>query len=295
MTQDTPPPMPTAHNEDATQFIDASVPLDASVPPPFPPGQEPNKGHTNTQFAMSAMDDSVTSMGTAQQRRAEARARRPAQRPPTLLPNAEAAQSIRGPSTVRPGVLNPVQRQPEDRQRLGSRMRESSDVIAGLPQPMAPRAAQPARRPQRPASRPARAVAAPDSRKSRNNPRQTYNPQAKASAAGLLPLRYDTLANQASQHRRRLKGLYTSAKALEVCAGVVGTISLALMITSVVRLITGSESSVLTVVTAFSLSVMGYGLTSLMVIAAIALRQLAQLSAETSALIDGLSEKSPHR
>ena len=283
MSQDTPPPMPEAPEEESTRFIDAAV------PPPFPVGEPVPRSRTNTHFAISAVDD-ADSGGTAQRRKAEARLRRPAARPPTLLPNAQAQQAIRGPSTVRPGVLNPVKRQPEAASRLSGRGRESSDIIAGLPQPTA---APPKmkRRPERPSPRPARAVA--EARKPRPQPRQTYNPPHASAAPGLLPLSYEVLASHATQHRRRLKTLYTAAKALEICAGVVGTLSLALMITSIVRLMTSTPDPVMTVVTAFCMSVMGYGLTSVMVVAAIAVRQLAQLSAQTSALIDGLTQNSP--
>ena len=91
-----------------------------------------------------------------------------------------------------------------------------------------------------------------------------------------------------ADQRRRLHVLFAWARGLEVAAGVLGTISLAVLVTSVVGALLATGPALLPGAAAFVAAAAGAGLALVQVVAAVALRQLAHLSAQQTALIEAL-------
>ncbi len=296
MTQDIPPPFPPAGDEDATHFVSAM-----ESPPPFPDGPVPpeDSTHTHEQLAMPAAVESGTDVGPAgrqRRRTADARIREPApaRRRPSLLPNADAGRQVRGPDTVRPGVINPVKPRQGGGRGFGEASRESSDVISSFQHPSgeAPAVPQPIKTEGRARLRPRRPKRPPPSvqpsRQRSAPPRQTYNPPQRPAPPPMLPLNQEQLGMLIADQRRRLHVLYGFARGLEIAAGVLGTLSLAVLIASVVSILVGGGATVLSSASALAGSATGLALTLIMVVAAAAMRQLAHVSAQLAALIEAL-------
>lgn len=323
MKQERPPPFPPADGE-ATQFVSAMEP----PPPPPPMPREPvmprqETQHTNTRFAVPIANEGNTDMGPAgRQRRqtADARIRQPAPaaRRPTLLPNLASAQQVRGPKTIRPGVDNPIAVSDTGGHGFGENSRESSDIISsfqpgaggGDAQAPAPHPLKARPRPRRPSrqanvARPGRQPSGRQGRAPQGSgrqgatraapgrkppPRQTYNPPPRPSPPPALPLNQEHLGLLIADQRRRLHVLFGYARGLEIAAGVLGTLSLAVLIASLVSILLGSGSTVVASASALAGSATGLALTLLMVVGAVGLRQLAHSSAQIAALIEALCQ-----
>ncbi|MEY3011864.1 MAG: hypothetical protein RIT45_599 [Pseudomonadota bacterium] len=290
-----PPPFPeTEDDQDATSFVSLEelAPADHLV--------EPERTSTNTRFGMpAARDDSST--GPASQRRqreldAQRREPAPAQRRPTLF-GSELAAGTAGPKTVRPGVLAPVRpRTDSHKPDVGAHALESSDVIStfsadasqpAVPQPVAPRSRpRLERRPPRPAGAPQAARPAP--------PPPTMH--ALGSTLTTLPLDHEQLMAMIGNQRRRMRILFAWARALEVGAGVLGTLSLAVLVTAVVGSLLATTPALLPGAAALIGAASGVGIALMMVVGAVALRQLTHLSAQHAALLEALcTTRGPHQ
>jgi hypothetical protein len=282
-----PPPYPSEEEVESTSFVDLGA------LPPTHDGDSP-KAATNTRFTVPALrDDLVTDPRMAERREAAALQRKapaPMERRPTLT---SGAGDTRAPRTVRPGVLEPVRGRADSSHRdFSHESAESSDVIssfsAGLPpslmaQPpaMPPAEGRPRleRRPPRPAG-----VAPGGARPAPIAPAATQFIPPQSS----LPLEAEHVSALIADQRRRLHVLFAWARGLEVAAGVLGTISLAVLVTSVVGALLATGPALLPGAAAFVAAAAGAGLALVQVVAAVALRQLAHLSAQQTALIEAL-------
>ena len=116
-------------------------------------------------------------------------------------------------------------------------------------------------------------------------PTAAMNPQAQS----LLPLNPEILAARIADQRRRLHVVDGFARTLEVAAGILGTLALACLIAALVSILVGSDVSVLTAAGALVGSLCALGMTLLMVVGALGLRQIAHNNAQTAALLESLS------
>ncbi len=255
-------------------------------------------GRTNTQFAVSAMPEGghtdVNKAGLAARQIAHERLQRPVatRQRPTLLPDGFDLPPKLPTATrdARPELLQPVRRALDPSKRnFGSTRRETSDVISVVdtgdvgqpaPRPMQARAGAP-RPPTRPAIKRNTVPPRPD-------PAQRSAPPRPAPAS-FLPLPADHLHVRIIEQRQRLRLLDTFARALEVAAGVLGTLSLSVLIATLVSVIAGRDVSVLAAASALVGSATGLALTFLMVVTSASIRQLKHVSAQLAALLDSLS------
>jgi hypothetical protein len=280
------PDLPAAHDG-------PPMPTD---PPPMPadPMERP---HTREHFALATMPD----MGDETPRPASVneRIRRPAPRRkrPTLLPKS----LLRQPSNpTNDSVMQPIHgRKDLARPDLSAGRREASDVVKTFdshelganPAPLT--SANPAalRKPQhRELVRKSTAARRPPPPQ---RPVRTA-PPASPSLAHLsttLPLSAESLSMTIADQRRRLHVLDSFARGLEICAGILGTLSLAVLIAAMVSILIGNDVSVLNASSALVGSGAALGLTLLMVVAAVSLRQLAHLSAQVAALLEALANR----
>ncbi len=309
------PPLPDHMSDgepepEATAFIARQT-----APPPLPeherPGAHdvdlPDRPRTNTGLDIQAFPEgSETELGRAglaAREAADLRRRVPAprRRRPTLLPGEMPPKLPSARRTVEPGLVAPVRPAPgSSRPDLVGRARESSDVIQTFdssedvlkkdPRPLASQGNRPRPRPLRPKKQLQRKPGRP---KPRANPRSPGGaPTALAlppQTPSILPLNPDVLAVHIADQRRRLHVVDGFARALEVAAGILGTLALACLIAALVSILVGSDVSVLTAAAALVGSLCALGLTLLMVVAAIGLRQVAHNSAQTAALLESLT------
>lgn len=330
MTHDIPPPFPPAGEDAThfvpSMGAPPPIPSGRAPPPPLPqhppqrrqrhaappprphlPEQHQENPHTNTRFAVPIQGEAQTDMGPAGRERrhaADARIRQPAPvaSRPALLPNAEAARQVRGPQTIRPNVINPVRPKNDTGRGFGDNSRESSDVISSFEQAMGhnqaaprPMVADGRMRPRRSnrkpsAAQPARPLASRAAGSRQAPPRQTYNPRPRPAPPPMLPLNQEHLGLLIADQRRRLHVLYGYARGLEIAAGILGTLSLAVLIASMVSMLVGSGATVVTSASALAGGATGLSLTLIMVVGAVAIRQLAHASAQIAALIESLCQ-----
>lgn len=287
MTVDRPPPFPVDAPE-ATAFVDVDelAPADHVM--------EPERTSTNTRFGMPAARDDIAAVPgqEARQRAADARRREPAPAPrrPTLFGDALAGAKA-GPRTVRPGVLDPVRpRTDSSKPDISVQGGESSDVISTFSAdgsgPPAPARVRPRleRRPPRPAGSPNFA---------KTSPPPAIHP-ASTPVLATLPLDHEQLLAMISDQRRRLGILFAWARGLEIGAGILGTMSLAVLVTALVGSLLSQGPALLPGAAALIGAATGAGLSLTMLVAAVALRQLGHLSAQQAALLEALCTARQH-
>ncbi|MBM4343625.1 MAG: hypothetical protein FJ100_09640 [Deltaproteobacteria bacterium] len=263
---------------------------------------------TGTQFQIAAMDDVPDLPG--QPPIEIARSPAPTRQRPTLLPAAfDQPPKLPGAAkTAEPGLLRPVRPAAEPPKGPVHLQKESSDVIQvydtqnqgevkrSTLHPMAPprthapgaglQAVQPV--PPQPASRaPIRKVpTAPPNQPSGPRPAQHI---AMAAAPGPLPLNADVMVGLIAAHRGRMTTLDLFARGLEICAGVLGSLSIGFLIATLVALLVGRGYTLLGAATALVVEVAGVSLAVAMLAQAAALRHQASSAAQTAALLEALS------
>ncbi|GEM_PF-3060370 len=285
--------------EDMPQLPDAGdVPPLPGEPPPMP--MDPmDRPHTRESFAIQTIDED-DEVEPTRMRKTESRHRpAPRRKRPTLLPknmprpgtnNARRNQSVMQPVRSRQDVSRPD---------IGSTDRESSDVVhtfnpadrsspkpmntdEGLRKPRGDLRRKPGVKSRRKTNSPKRRAPAA---------RAVAPPPAARPAPSHLPLSAEQLGMLIADQRRRLHLLDAFARGLEICAGVLGTLSLAVLIAALVSILVGSDVSVLNASSALIGAVGAMALTLMMVVAALAMRQLAHLSAQVAALLEALSHR----
>jgi hypothetical protein len=227
---------------------------------------------------------------------------------PPKLPGAQRAPD--------PGLVRPVKPPADSSKPDVGQPRESSDVIAmfpadgSRPQPMQPcvpdrppsaaAAPQPGRLIRRgppshvpgghaPSPAPAWRQPAPSSQPSHPQPApHPSQPAVQAAAPLFLPLPLDRLYALVAEHRARLALLDLWARGLEIGAGLLGTVSLAVLIASLVSVLVGNGMAVVVSATAIVAACAGLALTAVMVALATALRHVAHIGAQVAALLDAL-------
>jgi hypothetical protein len=294
-----PPPFPVS-SQPQSENDRRDLRGETGSPPPFP-GDPFDKPRTQTSFNVTALNDEYTvgPEGLAAVRAANERLRHPAprRRRPTLLPD-DAPPSISSPSrTKNSALLMPVEPNIDSsKPDLNARAREVSDVIHSFDSDSgagpAPLVAQPPRLQQKSHSgrRPPRSRARPAPRPhpvARPGPRPV--PAPSAGPYSPFPFNPDHLAVQIAEQRRRLHVLDGFSRVLEGSAVILGTLALACMVAAVVSILVGSDVSVLAASGALIGAGAALGVTLLMVVASIGLRQIAHTSAQLAALLESLS------
>jgi hypothetical protein len=296
------------------------LPPDLPAAPLGGPSVKPTlavKGVTNTQFAVSAVDDGDFAPALPMRRHEPA----PARQRPTLLPEGfEQPPKLPGaPRVADPSLVRPVRPNADSaKQNLGpGNAQESSDVIqvydtggagemkratmhtmapprtvppgTGLqavppPPPRPPMrkspTVQPPVRPQ-PAAPPASYQAPP--------PAPIAHPQPQAALP--LPLSPDQMVDLIAGHRGRLSSLDSYARALEIAAGVLGTTSAGFLIATLVGLLVGSGHTLLGAAAALVAETAGLALTILMLGQSASLRHQASTASQLAALLEALSQQ----
>lgn len=287
------PDLPDAH--------DVPVLPDLAARPPPMPLDPLDRPHTSEHFAMETVDES-NEMPSFEASAVRRRQPAPQRKRPTLLPkNLPSIGTGAGRERKSSGVMRPVHgRQDDSRPGLGTSGHESSDVVSTFesgelnarPEPLRPdvpsnrrallRQSGGARRP--PARRPAPA-----------QPQPAQHPHGSRAAPPqrppVLPIPAESLAMLIADQRRRLHLLDGFARGLEIGAGVLGTLALAVLIASLVSILVGTDVSVLTAAGALVGAATSLALTLVMVVAAIGLRQIAHMSAQLAALLEALSNR----
>ena len=257
---------------------------------------------TNTRFAIPTMGDVGTDVGPtgAQRARASDEARRvpvPVERRPTMMGLESSLPPA--PRTVRPGVMEPVRARNDAPQRDVGESREGSDVISSFqsgaePAPIAgPTGGPPTllqdrarsrleRRPPRTAGM-APQVAPP-------LPSSARPVAAAVAGARVLPLDAERLSAMIADQRRRLHVLDTWARVMEVAAGILGSLSLAVAVVAVVASLLAAGPSLLLGASALIGAMVGIGLSIGLIVGAVMLRQLAHVSAQQAALLEALCQ-----
>lgn len=271
------------------------VPPVPAQPPPMPldPMDRP---HTREQFAISTMAD----VGDETPRPASVneRIRQPAPRRkrPALLPKNLLRQPVSQPND---NVMQPIHgRKDLNRPDISSSQREVSDIVKTFdshqvdanPKPLTSEHPSALRNPRRDLVRkPAAARRQPPTRR----PARTAPPPSPSlgNPNSPLPLSAEGLAMMIADQRRRLHVLDGFARGLEISAGVLGTLSLAVLIAAMVSILVGTDVSVLNASSALVSSGAALGLTLVMVVGAVSLRQLAHLSAQVAALLEALANR----
>jgi len=105
----------------------------------------------------------------------------------------------------------------------------------------------------------------------------------------LLPLPTDRVVGLIAEHRARLVTLDMFARVLEVGAGLLVTLSLTVLVTTLVKALIGDTGGALWASVAFLCSGLGLAGTVGLVAGAATLRHLAHTSAQISALLEALS------
>lgn len=309
MTRDTSssaiPPLPDGLPQDeeeaeATAFVPRVPPPPGEADGAAEMAEPPDRPRTNTGLEISALpegsDTNVGRAGRAARQAADLRRRVPAPRRnrPTLLPGDMPPKLPSASRSVDPGLVAPVRPAlDQGRAALVGRAREASDVIQTFrtspdgalanppssPAPVRdrPRPLRPKNLQRKPAPVAQHAVTASPLR------------PAPPAAAAVLPLQPDVLAIHIADQRRRLGIIDGFARALEVAAGIVGTLALACLIAALVSILVGSDVSVLSASAALVGGLCALALTLLMVVAAVGLRQIAHNSAQLAALLEALS------
>ncbi|MSP91431.1 MAG: hypothetical protein EXR79_06455 [Myxococcales bacterium] len=123
-----------------------------------------------------------------------------------------------------------------------------------------------------------------------NGPQFMSNgPQFMANGPQLLPLHADRVYALVGEHRSRLALLDLWARGLEIGAGLLGTVALAVLIASLVTILMGRGGDFVGGATAIVASCGALALTAVMVALSTTLRHVAHVSAQVAALLDALS------
>lgn len=268
------PPAGTA--DWAADVSDLPLQYEDDLPPQMP-------GNTGANVALRALAEEDLPENTGERARRtqnNLERRRPvdSRARPSLLP-AGAEPTMSPSRQANPGVLQPMR----STQDIAVH-REGSDVIqvfsaGGAPPPARPVPARsnlvrkgPAAQPQPPQG-------------ANQAPQPTARP---AAAPQMLPLALDRVAVLTNEHRARLRALDGYARVLELGAGVLGTIALALLVASLISILLGNGQSLVVGGTAVLAGFTGVGAAVLMGAGAAGLRQIAHLSAQLTALIESL-------
>ncbi len=264
---------------------------------------------TETQFQPAADDndhDDVPGLPRAEIARSPA----PTRQRPTLLPASfDQPPKLPGaPKTAEPGLLRPVRPAGEQGRPSVHIHKESSDVIQTYdtqnqgevkrstlhamapPRTHAPgaglQAVQPV--PPQPSARaPIRKVpTAPPNQPANPRPAQQV---VMAGSQGPLPLNADLMVGLIAAHRGRMTTLDLFARSLEICAGVLGSLSIGFLIATLVALLVGRGNTLLGAATALVVETAGVSLAVAMLAQAAALRHQASSAAQTAALLEALS------
>lgn len=316
--------------DDSGTHVDTGALSDSydELPPDLPsaplggPSQRPTlgvKGVTNTQFAVSAVDDDDFASAPPMRRHEPA----PARQRPTLLPEGfEQPPKLPGaPRVADPALVRPVRPSVDSaKPNVGAaaKAQESSDVIqvydtggagemkrATMHSMAPPRTvppggglqAVPPPPPQRPPLRKSPTVQPPVRPQPAAPPASYQAPPAAAvvhaapAAALPLPLSPDLMVDLIAGHRARLASLDSYARALEIAAGVLGTTSAGLLIATLVGLLVGSGHTLLGAAAALVGETAGLALTIVMLAQSASLRHQASAAAQLAALLEALSHQ----
>ncbi len=279
--------------------------------PDQPPEAAPLVSGTGAKVTLRALDEGLGRESThervvRQQHNLERRQPVDARKRPTLLPaGMEGPPKLPGSRPAAdPALMRPM-RPLETNRPVIAQARESSDVIqmfpagSSAPAPMAQQQRTVAAQPQQPIAQPG----GQQGRLVRRPPPQvpghaTIPPQpprptsSQLQTQSVLPLSHDRLVVLTAEHRTRLRALDHYARALEIGAGLFGTVALAVLIASLVSLMLGHGQSVVVAGTAIVSAFAGIALTGLMIAAAAGLRQVAHQAAQVGALLEALSQPS---
>ncbi len=275
------PVPPPAHADDEPPM--------PSEPPPMP--MDPmDRPHTRENLAMKTIDEDAAPPAPKIRRQPAPRRKRPTLMPKNMPDRVSGLQSQ--------SVLQPVRsRKDSARPDIGSTNRESSDIVStfdpslGRAQPRPIKINEAPRKPRRELRRKPQSVRRPEAQHRRPPPSRSIQPAPARAAPSFLPLSAESLSMTISDQRRRLQVLDAFARALELCGGVLGTLALAVLIAALVSIMVGSDVSVLNASAALVGAAAALGTTLLMVVSAVALRQLAHVSAQVAALLDALSQR----
>lgn len=278
-------------------------PLPAEPPPmPVDPLERP---HTREHFAISTVTEDDER--PARQSISNERIRQPAPRRkrPTMAQDGRVRPLV---NRVNDSVMQPIRARHDGlRPDLAGGNREASDVVKTFdsheldarPEPMTSAVSQ--LKPQtggQARNRRALVRKANTARRAPQPRRQPQRPQPRSPAPSpaamqqhVLPLSPESLSMLIAEQRRRLHVLDGLARGLEICAGVLGTVSLAVLIAALVSILVGSDVSVLNASSALVSSAAALGLTLLMVVGSVAMRQLAHVSAQLAALLEALANR----
>jgi hypothetical protein len=271
------PPAGTA--DWAPEVPDLPVQYEDDLPPHMP-------GNTGANVALRALAEGELPENTGERARRtqnNLERRRPvdSRARPSLLP-AGMEPTMAPARQANPGVLQPM-RSTQD----VAVHREGSDVIQVFSAGGAPPQARPAPAPARPnhlVRKGPPAQPAPPPASANPAPQPTVRPMAPQP----LPLALDRVSALTQEHRTRLRALDGYARVLEIGAGVLGTIALALLVASLISILLGNGQSLVVGGTAVLAGVTGVGAAVLMVAGAAGLRQVAHLSSQLTALIESL-------
>lgn len=313
--------------DDSGTHVDTGALNDAydELPPDLParplggPSLKPTlgvKGVTNTQFAVSAVDDDDFGPAMPMRRHEPA----PARQRPTLLPEGfEQPPKLPGaPRVADPALVRPVRPAADSaKPNVGGNVQESSDVIqvydtggAGEmkratmhsmapPRTVPPNAGmQPVPPPPRPPQRKSPTVQPPVRPQPAAPPASYQAPPAPVThtapppgPALPLPLHPDQMVDLIASHRGRLGSLDSYARALEIAAGVLGTTAAGFLIATLVGLLVGSGHTLLGAAAALVAETAGLALTILMLGQAASLRHQASAASQLAALLEALSQQ----
>jgi hypothetical protein len=290
-------------------MADTLDPEDLDLPDALPEDLPPLQGGTGAKVTLRALDESFPGRENThertlrQQHNLERRQPVESRKRPTLMPSGMDGPPLL-PGARReadPALMRPVR--PLETARPGQ-PREASDVIqmfsagssgaAAMPAPMQkqrtvpppPQQPQPGRLLRRAPPQPGHATVPPPQPQV---PQPTNRAQPLASPAW-LPLNADRLAIAIADHRARQQTLDLYARALEIGAGLFGTVSLVVLIATLVSILLGHGQSMVLAGSAIVGSLGGLAVTGLMVALALGLRQLALHGAQLAALLEALSQ-----
>ncbi|MSQ85173.1 MAG: hypothetical protein EXR77_20240 [Myxococcales bacterium] len=269
-------------------------------------GTEVHSGTGAKFHQLAAMEDDLESTSKPAE---IARSPAPTRQRPTLLPAAfEQPPKLPGAvKTVEPGLLRPVRANGDGAGGPVNLNRESSDVISTYdigrsgsePKratllPMAPpRTHAPGSGLQAVQAVPPAPVGRSPVRRVPTAPPAQPGPARPAQMVianyGPLPLNADTMVGLIAAHRARMATLDLYARALEISAGVLGSLAGGFLITTLVALLVGHGNTLLSAATALVVQVAGICLAVLMMAMAAALRHLASTAAQQAALLEALS------
>jgi hypothetical protein len=277
---------------------------DGPPPPPLPgaadrfaPGAEPSR--TNTRYEVEPQSGEATrtqATSLLRQRERDAERRRPVAESarPRLMPS-NAPPRVPTTRQAKPGTVEPIRPLPDpSRRSVGSPARESSDVIVTFDAPAAdvePGMVRPAKGTvavEPPPPRPARGPGPTRARPRPPRPAPPAAPRGAAVGEAFFPLGGDALRTIVKRHRRSLAGLTSTARTLEIAAGIVGSGSVVLLIAAVVGIAVGDADRLLVALTLFA-GLGGGALAALCVALAALVRQAVVGASQLAGLLEALT------